>query len=53
MNWLKIKVFPFKKNSRCGRYKCHYDDDFSTINVSGRGRPPVTNLPELSIMQII
>jgi len=48
LNWLKIKVFRFEKNSRFVRYKYRYDDDFSTINASGRGRPPVTNLSELT-----
>jgi len=31
------------------QYKYRYDDDFSPINVRGRGRPAVTgNLPELT-----
>ena len=48
MNWLKIKVFGLDKNSRFVWYKYRYDDDFSTIRASGRGRPPVTNLLELT-----
>jgi len=48
VNWLKIKVFRLEKNSRFVRFKYRYDDDFSTIGVSGRGRPAVTNLPELT-----
>ena len=49
VNWLKIKVLRFEKNSRHIQYKYRYGDDFSAINVCGRGRPSVTgNLPELT-----
>ena len=42
VNWLKIKVFRLEKNSRFVRFKYGYDDDFSTIGVSGRGRHSAT-----------
>jgi len=49
VNWLKIKVLRFEKNSRHIQYKYRYGDDFSAINVCGRGPPSVTgNLPELT-----
>jgi len=41
VNWLKIKVLRFEKNSRHIQYKYRYGDDFSAINVCGRGRPSV------------
>ena len=48
VNWLKIKVLRFEKNNRRIQYKYRYDDDFSAINICGRGRPAITNLPELT-----
>ena len=48
VNWLRIKVLRFEKDSRCIQYKYRYGDKFSSINVCGRGRPAATSLPELS-----
>jgi len=46
VNWMKIKVFRFEKNNHKVQYKYRYGDDFKSINIFGRGRPPVINLPE-------
>jgi len=46
VNWMKIKVLRFEKNNHNVQYKYRYGDDFKSINIFGKGRPPVINLPE-------
>ena len=48
VNWLKIKVLRFAKDSHHIQYKYRYEDNFSTINVCGQGRPTVSSLPQLT-----
>ena len=39
VNWMKIKVQRFQKNSQSIQYKYRYGEYFSSLNIFGRGRP--------------
>ena len=38
VNWMKIKVLRFQKNSHSIQYKYRYGEHFSSLNIIGRGR---------------